>query len=433
MLFALAVLAALPVLVIALIAGLRAPVRVLLASYSFILPLGSSLTIPLGLPAPFNTVSSLGGLVVLVGMIGHLALGRRSARHLLPAVPAWMLFTAFAGMSIAWSLDPAATAKAFVVLTSLLVFYVIAMLLPADPDDVTRVEEAIVAGGAVAGLYGLVLLATSGLQLTRRDVPRFATAGGVGEGTDPNITAATLVLPFALALSRALRAKTPGARALFGGAAAITGVGIMLTGSRGGLLATIVAAVVVLIQSEHRRKATIVVVAIGLAGTITFLSAPSELRTRVFRSWSSGRTDIWRTGMSACERYCWAGAGWGTFPTIYQDELHTNPGARGLDRPFVAHNIYISAALETGVIGFGLMMFAIGISIRDLFRLPRGVRAPPLAGLAGLLVASMFLTTVTFKYFWLVMIYAGLMSHAYSRREQAARPAWARALQPINA
>ena len=433
MLFALAVLAALPVLVIALIAGLRAPVRVLLASYAFILPLGSSITIPFGLPDPFNTVSSLAGLVVLIGMLGHLALGRRSARQVLPAVPAWMLFTAFAGFSIAWSVDPSATARAFMVLASLLLFYVIAMLLPADPEDVSRVEEAIVAGGAVAGLYGLVLLGTSGLQLTKRDIPRFATAGGVGEGTDPNITAATLVLPFALALSRALRAKTPGSRVLFGSAAAVIGIGIMLTGSRGGMLATMAAAAVVLFQSEHRRKGAIVLLSIGLAGAIAFASAPSELRTRLFKTWSSGRTDIWRTGLSACERYCWAGAGWGTFPTVYQDELHTNPGARGLDRPFVAHNIYISAALETGVIGFGLMMFAIGISIRDLLRLPRRLRAPPLAGMAGLLVASMFLTTVTFKYFWLVMIYAGLMSHAHSRREQAARPAWARALQPINA
>jgi O-antigen ligase len=433
MLFALAVLAALPVLVIALIAGLRAPVRVLLASYAFILPLGSSITLPGGLPSPFNTVSSLAGLLVLVGMFGHLALGRRSARHLLPAVPAWMMFTAFAGLSIAWSVDPAATAKAFLVLATLLLFYVVAMLLPAEPPDVARVEEAIIGGGVVAGLYGLVLLATSGLQLTRRDIPRFATAGGVGEGTDPNITAATLVLPFALALSRALRSRTAAGRAGFGAAAGIIGIGIMLTGSRGGMLAALVSAFVALVASEHRRKGAIVLLIVGLAGTITFIAAPKQLRTRVFQSWSSGRTDIWRTGLSACERYCWAGAGWGTFPTVYLDELHTNPGARGLDRPFVAHNIYISAALETGVIGFGLMMFAIGISVRDLFRLPRAVRAPPLAGIAGLMVASMFLTTVTFKYFWLVMIYAGLMSHAYSRREHVARPAWSRALQPINA
>ena len=240
------------------------------------------------------------------------------------------------------------------------------------------------------------------------------------------------MLPFALALSRALRARTAGARLAFGGAAAIIGIGIMLTGSRGGMLAALVSAFVVLIASEHRRKGVVVLIAVGIVGTLTFVSAPERLRTRVFQSWSSGRTDIWRTGLSACERYCWAGAGWGTFPTVYLDELHTNPGARGLDRPFVAHNIFISAALETGVLGFGLMMFAIGISIRDLLRLPRGVRAPPLAGIAGLLVASMFLTTLTFKYFWLVMIYAGLMSNAYAKREHAARPAWVRALRPVN-
>jgi len=429
----LAVLAALPLLVIALIVGLRAPVRVLLASYALILPIGSSITLPIGVPPPFNTVTTVAGLVVLVGMLGHLMIGRRSARQVLPAVPAWMLFTALAGMSIAWSVDPTQTAKSFLVLVSLLVFYVVAMLMPVEPRDVSRFEEAVIAGGALAGVYGIMLLGTSGLQLTQRDIPRFATAGGVGEGTDPNITAATLILPLALALSRALHAKTLGGRLAFGGASGIIGAGIVLTGSRGGMLAALVTLFVVGLTSERRKTAAIVSVAAALVAGITLASAPETLRTRVFQSWSSGRTDIWRTGLAACETYCWSGAGWGTFPTIYQNTLHTDPNTKGLDRPFVAHNIYISAALEIGVIGLVLMLFSVGLVARDLIRLPRAVRGPPIAALAGLMVASMFLTTVTFKYFWLVMIYAGLVTLAHAKRERAARPAWVQALQPINA
>jgi O-antigen ligase len=408
-------------------------VRVLLAAYAFILPVGSGITLPLGIPAPFNTVSTLAGLAVLCGMLAYLMLGHRSARQLLPAVPAWMIFAALAGFSVAWSVNPAATGRTFLVLVSLIGFYVVAMLMPVEPRDVSRFEEAVVAGGALAGLYGLALLGTSGLQLTRRDIPRFATAGGVGEGTDPNITAATLILPLALAVSRTLRAKTPGARAAFGLASALIGIGIVLTGSRGGMLAALVSVIVVGLTSGQRRKAASIAVAVIVAAGITMASAPETLRTRIFNSWSSGRTDIWRTGLAACDRYCWAGSGWGTFPTVYQDTLHTDPDTKGLDRPFVAHNIYISAAIEIGIFGLALMLFAIALVAWDLVRLPKDIRGPPFGALAGLLVASMFLTTVTFKYFWLVMIYAGLTTLAHAKHEQATRPAWVRALKPMNA
>jgi O-antigen ligase len=429
----LAVLAALPLVAFAFVVGLRAPVRVLLAAYAFVLPVGSGITLSIGVPAPFNTVSSLFGLAVLCGMLAHLMLGRRSARQILPAVPAWLIFAALAGFSIAWSVNPSQTAKTFLVLVSLIAFYVVAMLMPVEPRDVSRFEEAVVAGGALAGLYGIVLLGTSGLQLTRRDVPRFATAGGVGEGTDPNITAATLILPLALALSRALRAKTTGARAAFGVASALIGIGIVLTGSRGGLIAALVSVIVVGLTSGQRRKALAIALTVVIAGGITMASAPETLRTRIFKSWSSGRTDIWRTGLAACDRYCWAGSGWGTFPTVYQDTLHTDPGAKGLDRPFVAHNIYISAAIEIGIVGLALMLFAVALVAWDLVRLPKDIRGPPFGALAGLLVASMFLTTVTFKYFWLVMIYAGLTTLAHAKREQVSRPEWVRSLKPINA
>jgi len=415
--------AALPLLVLILSAGLRSPIGVLLAAYAAILPLGSSVTLSVGLPAPFNSLTSLVGIAVVLAMIVHLSLARVSARTIVSAVPAWTTFTALCGMSIAWSVDPAQTASEFFLLLSLLGLYVVTMMMPVSRRDLAKLELGIVVGGAVAGAYALLLLATSSLQLTRRDIPRFSTAGGVGQQADPNITAATLVLPLAVALGRSLRAGTLRERFAFGAAAALSAAAIVLTGSRGGMLAGVVTILIVMFDSEHRRKAfTIVGVAAIVVGLI-FANAPEDLRRRVNRTGSSGRTDIWRTGLAACGTYCWAGSGLGTFPTVYQNTLHTDPSAKGMDFPFVAHNIWISAAVETGVVGLVLLAFALALVCRDLLRLPRAFRGPPLAGFVGVLVASFFLSSLGFKYFWFAMIYAGLTTLVHSPRlESAVRP-----------
>lgn len=430
---AIAVLAAVPLLALVAVAGLRAPIGVLLAAYGFILPFGSGWTLPIGLPSPFNSVSSLAGMVVVLAMLTHLVLTRESAHEITPAVPAWLTFAALAGMSIAWSVNPGETGTEFFILISLLTVYVVTMLMPISRLDLSRFEIGVAAGGAVEGAYAIVLLMTSGLQQTRRDVSRFSTAGGVGQQADANITAATLILPFAIALGRALRAESRIERVGFGIAAALAGTGIVLTGSRGGMLAALVTLLALVLTQERRLKAFSVVLMLGLVASLSLLVAPATLRNHITRSTSSGRTDIWRTGIAACPKYCWVGGGWGAFPTIYQESLHTNPNAKGLDRPFVAHNIWISAILEVGVLGLAVLLLALGLVARDIMRVPRAVRGPPLAALAGVLVASTFLSTLSFKYFWLVMAYAGIVTLVHApRRAAATHRVWAGELRPVH-
>lgn len=414
-------LALLPVAVVALIAGLRAPVRVLLTAYALVLPFGSAISLPLGLPAPFDTPSSVLGLIVIAGLIGHLMLVQRSAPSLLPAVPAWLLFVAFTGLSFAWSINPSATLNEFTIMLSLIALYMLMCLMPVERRDVDRIEEALVVGGAIAGIYGMVLLAQSGLALPGATGPRFATAGGVGKGIDPNITAATLILPLAIAVGRAVRATSGLARLLFWGASALIGAAIVLTGSRGGILAALI---VLAVQAfSHERKGRMAAVGLGLlvVAGLTLSVAPEQLRQRISRPGSTGRTDIWRTAMHKCDQYCWAGSGFGTFPTVYQDTLHSEPSARGMDRPFVAHSIWIGALIETGVAGLLLLLVALGFVAKDLLRLPKEIRGSPLAGFAGLLVASTFLSTLGFKYFWMVLMYAALTTLAYEARNVTAR------------
>ncbi|MGH2783802.1 MAG: O-antigen ligase family protein [Actinomycetota bacterium] len=402
--------ALLPAALIALVAALRAPLRVLLAAYAFLLPFGSAISLPVGLPAPFDTPTSVLGLLVIAGIIVHLVFEPRSAPRLLPAVSVWLAFATFVGLSFAWSVDARLTVDEVTVLLSLVILYGLVMLMPVEQADVRRVEDAIVLGGAVAGAYGIALLLGSGFAPTNN---RFAVAGGVGKGIDPNITAATLVLPLAIAIGRATRATTVLARVAFWTAGALIAAAIVLTGSRGGIISAI--AVIVVLVLNHPRRLRIAAVGLGIvviaAGTLAI--APEGLRNRVIRPGSSGRTDIWRTALTRCDRFCITGSGYGTFPTVYQDALHSEPGARGMDLPFVAHSIWIGSLIETGVVGALLMILALGLVGRDLLRLPAAVRGPPLAGFVGVLVASTFLSTLGFKYFWMVLMYAGISTLAH--------------------
>ncbi|MGH2726636.1 MAG: O-antigen ligase family protein, partial [Actinomycetota bacterium] len=388
-------LALLPVAVVALIAGLRAPVRVLLTAYALVLPFGSAVSLPLGLPAPFDTPSSVLGLIVIAGLVGHLMLVPRSAAVLLPAVPAWLLFAAYCGLTFAWSVNPSQSIDEFIVLLSLVALYTLVMLMPVEERDVARIEEALVVGGAILGVYGITLLLQTGLG----EGGRLATAGGVGKGIDPNITAATLILPLAIAIGRGVRAVRAVSRLSFWSAGALIGAAIVLTGSRGGLLAAVIVLMIHAFSGRHRRRVAVVGLGLVVVAGLTVSLAPDNISRRLTRPSSSGRTDIWRTAMHKCDAYCWSGSGLGTFPTVYQDTLHSEPSARGLDRPFVAHSIWIGALIETGITGLLLLMLALGLVAKDLLRLPVDIRAAPLAGFVGVLIASTFLSTLGFKYF----------------------------------
>jgi hypothetical protein len=71
--------------------------------------------------------------------------------------------------------------------------------------------------------------------------------------------------------------------------------------------------------------------------------------------------------------------------------------------------------VEGGLIALILLILILWFAARDLSRLDRVRRAPPLAALVGLMVTSVFLQSLGFKFFWLVMIYGALMMNAFAR------------------
>ncbi len=414
-------LIALAVGAVVFILGLRAPLRVLLPAYAALVPFGSSIVVPIGLPSPFNTLTTMLGMAVTLAVGVNLATSRRRGVRLPPAVYVWLLFVGVASLTVGWSVKPSATLTGVLVLISLISLYVVTSLMPVSARDLFWLEHGIILGGLATGAYALYLVIGPGLTTTRVGLPRFATAGGVGSDVDPNITAAALLLPLAVAVGKAIHSSSMLERLGYGLSGAVIIVAITLTGSRGGMLATLIVLGVLIVNGRGRMVAVsagllIVVIALG-----TFSQAPDALKERIVNldAQGTGRVSIWRVGLQSCSSYCWAGAGYAAFPEVYKRNLAEVLQASSRPGSYRAHNMWLGALIETGYLGVLLMTVALAFVARDVLRLPPAVRGPPLAGMAGVLVSNMFLSNLGFKYFWLAITYATLVPLALGRPQMS--------------
>jgi O-antigen ligase len=405
------------------------PLRTVLPLYAATLPIASVVRLGVPFPAPFNTLSSLlGGLTIAAG-VGHIILYRRGRVPTLP-VAMWMLFLAWAGVSAFWALSIGSAVDEVVLAVSLLSLLVVVSLLPAEEPDLDVLRLAIILGGIAVGLYALVLI-PSGALPTHGVTERFSVASDP-QDTNPNILAASLLLPAVLSLERLILGGTrwlaPRTWRLLGGAGLfLSTVAILFTGSRGGLLACLIA-VGVVIQRVRRlpgMRAVARKTALGIAGAVTVVlalgaaimaTAPTSTAGQVIRSETlsritrttddgSGRLQIWAVGGRACMRYCAFGAGFGNFPEAYTEAFIGSDASTnvGLDRP--AHNVFLSLAVETGIVGITLFALALLLEYVSVRRPSLQRIAPGLGGaVVAIVVAEIFLSAIWFKYFWLVFL-----------------------------
>jgi O-antigen ligase len=224
------------------------------------------------------------------------------------------------------------------------------------------VVGAFVAGAAIAAVYGLVFVSPEDAT----DAARLSS--GLG---NPNELATILVAAIALSIGlvRAL-ADSPLLRLAVIGAAALCLMGVVLTGSRGGLIALAVALVgFVIIEAHVRAQLVIVIVVVALAATgyYSYVASP-ELRERITASDSgSGRTDLWEVAWRMVQDRPVAGVGAGNF-VVNSPRYVLEPGSISrsdlvLETPRVAHNMYLQAWAELGTIGLVLLLAVAGFGL----------------------------------------------------------------------
>lgn len=425
-------------LLVPLVIAIAKPARTILPLYAATLPGGSAFVLPLPLPTHFNSLTSLLGALAILAIAAHLMIYGRGRVPRLP-VGVWLGFFAWLMMTIYWARDPQSATALVTVASPLIALMLLVGILPVSSGDLDVMRVAIIAGGIIVGSYALFLLATGAPFPLHASTERFTITNEEGTG-DPNILAASLLLPLALSIERLVfggsrwwRARTWRLLGLAG--AGLCCLAILVTGSRGGILSAVVTVGLALFfcaRLPEGRAMVFRVVRATVAGAVVFgvsfavvqrflpqnpvaslVARASIQRLTDTEDKGSGRLDIWSTGYLVCQRYCAWGVGFASFEDAFTESVAFTAGARnrGLARP--AHNIYLELAVEAGLIGATLFAIAliaewIGLSNAKARYISPAMRA----ALVGLLVSNIFLGTLWFKYFWLVFIMLRLVEGA---------------------
>jgi O-antigen ligase len=164
--------------------------------------------------------------------------------------------------------------------------------------------------------------------------------------------------------------------------------------------------------------ASLLVVPGGIVASVR--SSPPIERITENKADSSGRVEIWSVGLFACRTECAWGAGIGNFPDTFNNLYPFAGLGRDVGQQRPAHNVYLSVVVETGIVGLTLFLLALAAEWRSLSSPAQVLLAPALRpALLGLLLASVFLSAVWFKYFWLVFVLVRVVEGAAENEPDA--------------
>jgi O-antigen ligase len=405
---------------------LQRPVSVALPAFAASIPFGHLLEIG---HSRFGSVSSALGLLVLVGLLIRLVVSRRQRTPLSATSFLWLGFLGVGALTSLWSLDPGLTANGVLEVGSLILIYVLVGFTQVDRAMLHRVEQGLIVGGLVAVGYGLVQLTLlGGFPNSTPGLPPSPTSRFGNDLLGPNNNAVAFLLPLCICLQRSVSAPRASTRRWHACFAFLVFLGIVMTGSRGGMLAAVTCLIVLTATAPRGRRILATYLIVGVvAGLVAFFVHPFGLAERnVSTTSSSGRTSIWKVGLAACPRYCPLGSGWETFPIVYELTQPTVPGAdvlAGQGGSYQPHNVILLVAIELGVPGLLLFFPALGVSLVEAWSLPRWVRGPPLAALLGTYQASLLLSNLGYKFYWMAFIMVALnrsASHLDRARDRTA-------------
>lgn len=375
------------------------PAYMWLGVFVFLVPFDDLLSLRSG--GGGTTLTLLIGLVTLFVALGS-ALALR--RFCLPLRPATLLFAfiAWQGCTVLWSVDRETAIARLPTMLSLLAFYLVMTSYQFSEKEVSRISRFAIFGGFVAAAITLYEF-RNGIFYLNMHMRGTLVLGD--RQADPNLLAASLLLPLSLVVGEVLGSTRLIGKLLLSFCALLIASGIFVTGSRGALLAI----AVMLLFYLHRLGITWRILApITLLGGALLL-APAFLFQRLEEaqiSGGAGRLYIWQTGLTALRDYVLAGAGLDNFAVIYNNYAAHATQYVGLNRG--AHNVFLQVAVESGTIGFLLFIFVIGFHFK--YAIQRDSASTAIvrfrlvaceAAFCGMLVASFFLGLLWTKAFWI--------------------------------
>ncbi len=257
-------------------------------------------------------------------------------------------------------------------------------------------------GLLMAYVFGAYIAAFDTILLSRRavgGVARFAAGGA-----DPNDNAMVLALGLPMAWYLGMTYRQPLMRWVCRAYLPVAILAIGLTGSRGGMLATRVALLIVpltMTKLSPARLATAIVV-LGISGALAMTFVPDRLVQRFASTGAEvqdlrfgGRFKLWMAGVQAFAEKPLIGYGTGRFKQAVTPRLGVATQ--------VAHNSFLSVLVEQGLVGFllySMMFVAVFLAVMDL---PTLERRFGLVLLATLGIAMLPLTWEHHKAVWFIL------------------------------
>ena len=349
---------------------------------------------------------SFGGILKIIGflVIGWCLLAhyktRIRLRKLFFVLPFFWWFM-FSLLSVAWSKDHTwwwyfiKTYASQIILLMTIVSY-------RQFVNLEHLKNGVVTGAVIAAAVLIVMpMASTLTEDGRRTMIVF------GNELDPNILAAVMMVALIITVERIIQKRSGTLLIVL---AAFILLGILLTGSRGGLIATAVGGVTYLVinvkNGKIRNKVMLLTLAAVIAVAIVVALLPDQLISSRF-SWKSlfgfdeyesgahNRWTIWKYALPLSLNAPIVGYGCGGFfyaiATVY--------------RQTASHNLYILLLIEGGLVG--LSLFVAGL-LRIFRSACKHKNHAMIALLMSVGVMSLTLDAISTKFFWMALIIATL-------------------------
>ncbi len=296
---------------------------------------------------------------------------------------------AIVGFSALWSYWPSYSVATFLEGIK----YLAICLVVANVIDSKQRLHGIIAALAWASLIpaiGCISSWSHGEHLVDGD-----RAGWIGIFGNPNDLAYYLAVGVAMVLSAREAASRRIMKVAYLGLLVPIGVAILLTQSRGGMLAAGAVLALWTLRSVKRAPA-LIGIAIAL-GCVLYLGPSNTFGHRMETAQShgvdlsaQGRLDAWRTGLNIAAERPWTGVGAGAFMIAWPDFA---PGDAGAAR--TEHNTFIQLIGELGIPALLLFVLALVAGVLAVSRAAKQAYLAPYArgvqcGLAGFAVCSLF-------------------------------------------
>lgn len=300
------------------------------------------------------------------------------------------------------SLDPFATQVTAIHFLALFLLFSVTLVLLDSASRIRKLALVVAVFGFAYAFFAILQSVLSPLKI----YGIYEAGAPFGSFVNRHNFAAYMEMAMALPLGLMfVGAVTKDKRLLYITVIGLMGVALLLSGSRGGLVAFIAEIIFLVMltagskgRSRLGLKLALAVLLLGaVVGGAVFVGGETSLtrlaETAATDDLTTGRSNIWQVTLRVIAGSIPFGAGFGAFGVAYTE----HDSMSGLERVEQAHNDYLQLLADGGLVGliigafFLWRLFLVGreaVGIRNTYR--RGIAIGALAGIFAILVHSIF-------------------------------------------